>query len=74
MAAYAKLCLDCAAICALCVTLLARSSGWSDQVCRLCAEICEACATECERFDAEACRRCAKACRRCAEACRDMAA
>jgi hypothetical protein len=74
MAECGRLCLDCAAICQLFVTLLARGSGLAAELCHLCAEACDACAAECERYDMEYCQRCAEACRRCAEQCRAMAA
>jgi hypothetical protein len=74
MAKCIKLCLDCAALRLLCVSLLARGSEESRRLCELYAEICERCAEECERFDDETMRACAQTCRAAAEACRQLSA
>jgi hypothetical protein len=59
--------LDCAAMCRITATYMARDSELTDRVLSLCAEVCEVCAEECERHDFDHCRKCARACRRCAE-------
>src|SRR3954462_6100684 len=65
---------DCADVCALSASYMARESRFHPQLCQLCAEICDACAAECERFPHLIhCRECAEACRRCADCCRSMA-
>ncbi|WP_427773448.1 four-helix bundle copper-binding protein [Comamonas thiooxydans] len=60
---------DCAAICRLAASSMARNSEMAKQICRLCAEICLACANECERHTHQHCQACALACRKCAAAC-----
>ena len=67
---------DCAAICTLSVELMARSSTFAVQTCRLCAETCQACADGCERLanGDEAMQECAETCRACAASCERMAA
>lgn len=65
-----KLNLDCAEICKLAVSFLARGSEHSEHILKECAELCEACAKECEMHnDLEHCKVCAEECRKCAEAC-----
>ena len=65
-----KLNIDCADICRLAISYIARGSEHANHLLQECAEICNACAEECERHsDMEHCRRCAEACRTCAEAC-----
>lgn len=64
---------DCAAICFLAISAMARGSQFAKKICELCAEICTACAVECEKhphFDH--CKKCAEACRKCAEECSKM--
>ncbi len=70
-----KLDLDCADICKVTATLLARDSVHGKHLLKECAEICNACAEECEKHahHHEHCKRCAEACRSCAEACTSMA-
>ncbi len=68
-----KLDLDCAEICRVAASYMARGSQFSRAICRLCAEVCEACANECAKHKMDHCQRCAEACRRCAEECRRMA-
>ena len=65
---------DCADICRLTATLLARGSQHGKHLLRECIEVCEICAAECEKHDDDHCKQCAEACRRCAEACRALAA
>jgi len=68
-----KLDLDCADICALTATLLARGSQHAKHLLKECAEVCTACAEECEKHAQhhDHCKTCAEACRECANACLD---
>jgi len=62
--------IDCADICTLTATLIARGSEHGNHLLEECAEICNACADECEKHQQmEHCKSCAEACRKCAEAC-----
>lgn len=65
---------DCAEICALAVSFMARESEHASHVCGECAEVCEACAESCEQMaeSDDTMARCAEVCRECAEACRQM--
>jgi hypothetical protein len=63
---------DCADICRLTSTYMARGSEFANQMCRMCAEVCDACAEECEKHAVPHCQDCAQACRRCAQECRAM--
>ncbi|RNI26149.1 four-helix bundle copper-binding protein [Rufibacter latericius] len=65
---------DCADVCRLTHTLLARGSKHGKHLLRECIEVCEACAAECSKHDHDHCQECAATCRRCAEACRSLAA
>lgn len=65
-------CLDCAQICQLSASFMARGSKNAVDLCKLCADICEACAIECEMCNMECCSECAQVCRNCAEACKKM--
>jgi len=68
-----KLDIDCADICSLTASLIARSSEHGKHLLKECAEVCDACATECEmhaKMGMEHCKNCAEACRACADACR----
>ncbi len=73
MAGCIKLDMDCAAICRLAVSYMARGSDFAQEICELCAQVCDDCAEECGRHQMDHCQQCAEACRRCAEACRKMA-
>lgn len=73
MARCIKLDLDCAEICRVAASYMARGSEFAQAICRLCAEVCQACAEECAKHQMNHCQRCAEACRRCAEECRRMA-
>ncbi|WP_353567240.1 four-helix bundle copper-binding protein [Haloferula sargassicola] len=66
--------LDCAELCHLAVSYMARDAAKVREVCRLCAEVCDACGAECGKHEHQHCQECAEACRRCAEACREVAA
>ncbi len=69
-----RLDIDCAAICRLATSYMARNSEAADAVCELCADICKLCAEECERHDHDHCQKCAQACRDCIDACLGMVA
>jgi hypothetical protein len=73
MARCIALDMDCAALCRLAASFMARDSENAAMICALCAEVCDACQGECSRHDMEHCQACAAACRRCADECRRMA-
>lgn len=73
MARCIQLDIDCAAICRLAASYMARGSEFAHYICELCAKICDECAEECARHDMDHCQQCAEACKRCAQACRQMA-
>jgi hypothetical protein len=64
---------ECADICQLAASLLARGSENAESYLKVCAEICEACAEECAKHDNEHCKRCAEICSQCAEHCNQYA-
>lgn len=67
-----KLDRDCADVCMLAASLIARGSEHGRHLLKECAEICNACAAECEKHAAMGmahCKECAEACRACAQAC-----
>jgi hypothetical protein len=65
-----KLDIDCAAICTLTASLIARGSEHGKHLLKECAEVCNACAAACEKHaHMEHCKACAAACRKCAAAC-----
>lgn len=64
--------MDCADICRLAATTMARGSEFTESICRLCADVCNACATECGKHSMDHCQQCAQACKRCAEECHSM--
>ncbi|MXN79597.1 four-helix bundle copper-binding protein [Burkholderia sp. 4701] len=64
---------DCAALCRLASSAMARGSMQVNAICSNCANLCDACATECEQHQHPHCKECAQACRECAQACRTMA-
>lgn len=72
MARCIALDIDCAQICRLAASYMARESEFASAVCQTCADICDACADECSKHQMEHCQRCADACRRCAQLCRQM--
>ena len=65
-----KLDIDCADICQLTASFVARGSEHAIHLMKECAEICEACAQSCEQIDGM--EECARVCRECAESCRRM--
>ena len=65
---------DCAAICNLTASLIARNSVHGKHLLKECAEICGLCAAECEKHKKmQHCADCAAACRTCEQACRAAA-
>ncbi len=73
MARCIALDMDCAQICRLAASFMARGSENATALCRLCAEICQTCGDECAKHEARHCKDCAAACHRCADECRRMA-
>ena len=61
---------DCADLCRLAATFLAREAEHTPHLLRECAELCRACANECTQFDTPTHRMCTEACRRGEDACR----
>lgn len=72
MARCIALDVDCAAICRLAASYMARGSEFAGALCQVCADICDACGEECAKHDSDHCQRCAEACRQCAAECRKM--
>lgn len=69
-----KLDIDCAAICTLTASLLARGSEHGKHLIKECIEVCNACANECEKHadHHDHCKTCAEACRACIVACTSL--
>lgn len=65
--------MDCAQICRLAVSYMARGSEFAKVICQQCADICQACSDECAKHQISHCQECAAACKRCADECRRMA-
>jgi len=64
---------DCAMMCVMAATCMARGSEYAKKICMMCAEMCEACAMECEKHSSmEQCKQCAETCRMCAQECKSM--
>jgi len=74
LARCVKLDMDCAQMCRLAASCMARGSEFSQAICRLCADVCQACGEECAKHEMDHCQRCAQACRKCADECTRMAA
>ncbi len=72
MARCIRLDIDCAQLCRLAASYMARDSDFADAICIACAEVCDACAEECAQHPMDHCARCAEACRQCAQECRRM--
>ena len=70
-----KLDIDCADVCQLTASLIARGSEHGNHLLKECAEICDACADECEKHadHMDHCKACAEECRKCADECRSIA-
>jgi hypothetical protein len=72
--AHITLLANCAEICRTSADFMLSGSGFSSEVCNVCAPICDACATSCEEFaDDELMAACAELCRSCVDSCREMA-
>ena len=70
LTACIKLNKDCADICSLIASFVARGSDHARHVLKECAEICGACSEECGKHaHMEHCKVCSEVCRECAEAC-----
>jgi hypothetical protein len=67
-----RLCRDCADMCMVTVTFIARDSTFSKKLLKLCSLICALCAKECERHPEEHCQECAEQCKLCAEHCEEL--
>lgn len=74
MARCIALDMDCAQLCRLALSFMARGSAHDSAICAVCADVCLACAQECARHDMAHCKACAEACRTCAEECRRLSA
>ena len=72
MVRYIALAMDCADLCMLAATLMARGSAQVERICKLCIEICAACSAECTKGRTDYCQASAAACRHCADECRRM--
>ena len=71
MTACIRLAIDCAALCSLTASFIARGSAHGGHLLAECAELCGLCAAECEKHvHMQHCADCAKACRECEKACR----
>lgn len=74
-AAHLQVLLDCAALCAVTVDLLARGSVRHRELCRVCADACRACEASCRQMPhGSTVARCAELCAACADACETVAA
>jgi len=66
-----RLDIDCAAICSLTASFIARGSAHGKHLLKECAELCGLCAAECEKHThMQHCADCARACRVCEAACK----
>lgn len=72
MARCIALDMDCAQICRLAASYMARGSAMASAIWQVCADVCDACADECAKHQMGHCQECAQACRRCADECRRM--
>src|SRR5690625_2152821 len=55
-----KLDLDCAEVCRVAASYMARGGQFSKTICRLCAEICQACADDCAHLQMDTAHRWAR--------------
>lgn len=65
--------MDCAQLCRMAASYMARGSEFAIAVCQMCADLCDTCGDECAQHQMAHCQDCAQACRRCADECRRMA-
>lgn len=74
MTACIQLDIDCAALCNLVASFIARESIHGKHLLKECAELCGLCAAECEKHTMmQHCVDCAAACRTCEKLCRAAA-
>lgn len=73
MARCIALDMDCAQICRMAASYMARGSEFAKAICQACADVCQTCGDECAKHQMGHCQECAQACHRCAEECRRMA-
>lgn len=67
-----KICLDCAAICELCVTLGESKSLFFKQAIELCITACKKCIDVCNDVNNESCNNCVQQCRICIAECQSI--
>jgi len=60
---------ECAEVCQMASSMIARDSENIDKYLRLSAEIAETCANECKKHDYEFCEKCTQVCNTCASMC-----
>ncbi|HYE76646.1 MAG TPA: four-helix bundle copper-binding protein [bacterium] len=70
----ARYCRDCAEVCKMAASWMARSSAFHLELCQLCAFVCDLTANECGKHNTDHCQVCMRACTDCAEKCHAMAA
>lgn len=72
---HITLMMECAQMCNVSATLMQLKSGFSYELCQLCARVCDACADSCSSIDPNdsMMQKCAETCRKCADSCRSMA-
>ncbi|RSK29290.1 four-helix bundle copper-binding protein [Bacillus sp. HMF5848] len=64
---------DCADICNLTASFVARNSHFARMLAGVCANICEACGRECAQFPDYHSQHCSQVCLHCAKECRAFA-
>lgn len=64
---------DCADICHLTASFIARNSHLARMMAHICAHICEVCGNECAKFTDHHSQHCAQVCLHCAQECRAFA-
>lgn len=64
---------DCADICHVTASFVARNSQFAKMLAHLCARICEVCGNECSKFADRHSQHCAQVCLQCAQECRSFA-
>ena len=62
---------DCADICRITATFVARESQYMQKMLKQCIELCKDCEKECRKHDHDHCQKCADACRECVQACEE---
>lgn len=67
----AKVCFDCADICALTIKMHSRDSEFNRALMELCSEVCQRCSQECGKVKVEHCQQCSEICKECAKACQE---